>query len=729
MKDIAHLEEKLTSLDADDQAKIPLLQQLAIDTLPIDYAKSLQYAKKSLSIAKDISQTSPTTNVLIAKSLEIIGDVYNYQRLTEKAINSYQQAIKKYHTFEAKKDMAITQYKLGKVFHIISNYNEALACFRDSLTAGECINDKIIQASILYNIGSVYTDLGIYPKALEFNKKALELRQELGDQNGIAASYNNIGLVYHSIDNYSSALSNYRKSLKIKKELKNRRGIANTCNNIGNTYQNLGEYDKSIEYYLKSIKLKEELGIKRSTFSSLNNIGISYQRLANFEKAKKYYQKSLKLATEIDHKKAIANALNNIGTIYMDQDDSEKALEYFYDSLKIKEEIDDTKGMALSMRNIGNAYKTLKEYNKALEYSLKAFKLRKEIDDRSGIISSARGIGEIYTSLKRYDDAIIFLKESLESAKQIKAKGLIKDCYLSLSDHYVARSDFQNAYISYKQYSDVKNDIFNEEKNIRIEEMQARYEIEKRDREAEISHLKNVKLTAVVSELNQKNKLISQQKLQLSKTLKELKINRERLEIANSILRHDITNDLTVIRSAIRIYHRKKNSTILDEIDRRVAKSLDTITRQWKQEQYFRDHCDLREVKIEEVINEVIKKNCTCKIVVDGKANAYADNSIYSVFDNLITNSINHGKASKITIQISSSNDFCLLKFIDNGCGIPQEVKPHIYDEGFIHGDTGHTGIGLYIVKQTIKRYGGDIQVEDNNPHGAIFNIKLKRAL
>jgi len=33
----------------------------------------------------------------------------------------------------------------------------------------------------------------------------------------------------------------------------------------------------------------------------------------------------------------------------------------------------------------------------------------------------------------------------------------------------------------------------------------------------------------------------------------------------------------------------------------------------------------------------------------------------------------------------------------------------------------------LYIVKKTVERYGGSIHVEDNEPRGAVFVIKLKK--
>lgn len=66
---------------------------------------------------------------------------------------------------------------------------------------------------------------------------------------------------------------------------------------------------------------------------------------------------------------------------------------------------------------------------------------------------------------------------------------------------------------------------------------------------------------------------------------------------------------------------------------------------------------------------------------------------------------------------------------MDNGTGIPDKIKDKVFNEGFFHGQTGNTGIGLHIVRKTIERYGGSISVEDNEPSGTIFKINLKKAL
>jgi len=209
----------------------------------------------------------------------------------------------------------------------------------------------------------------------------------------------------------------------------------------------------------------------------------------------------------------------------------------------------------------------------------------------------------------------------------------------------------------------------------------------------------------------------------------ELKISRERLKVASSILRHDISNDFIVIKSALDLYRDEQDKTMLDEIEKRVGKSLNTIKKQREQEQFIDSHSDLDEYDIEKVAQDVIKNYQDIKIDVKGAGRVYADNAIYSVFENIISNAIKHGKTNKLDIDINCAEEFCEIRFADEGIGIPNEIKYKIFDEGFQYGENGHTGIGLYIVQKTIDDYDGEIFVEDNKPQGAVFVIRLKKTI
>jgi signal transduction histidine kinase len=70
---------------------------------------------------------------------------------------------------------------------------------------------------------------------------------------------------------------------------------------------------------------------------------------------------------------------------------------------------------------------------------------------------------------------------------------------------------------------------------------------------------------------------------------------------------------------------------------------------------------------------------------------------------------------------------------IDNGEGIPDEIKPRIFDRFLTpSAQKGSYGPGLHTVKLLIEAYGGRIQVNDRVPghpdKGTVIRFTLKKA-
>jgi len=213
------------------------------------------------------------------------------------------------------------------------------------------------------------------------------------------------------------------------------------------------------------------------------------------------------------------------------------------------------------------------------------------------------------------------------------------------------------------------------------------------------------------------------------KAEEDLRNDRERLKMLNKIIQHDISNDFIVIQSAINIFRRSSDVGMIDEIEKRVVKSLKTIDSYRKYESFIDSNQDLDEIEIAELFEDLIVEFTSIKFNIEGKCKVFADEALSSIFTNLIINSIKHGNASQIDIKISSHENMCKIMFMDNGMGIPDKIKFKIFQEGFFYGKSGNTGIGLHIVKKTVERYGGYIYAEDNKPKGTVFVISLRQAL
>ena len=198
----------------------------------------------------------------------------------------------------------------------------------------------------------------------------------------------------------------------------------------------------------------------------------------------------------------------------------------------------------------------------------------------------------------------------------------------------------------------------------------------------------------------------------------------EMLRTTNSILRHDIANNLQVITMALDIMEEKGDTSYISMIRNAARKSALLITSVKELDMRSPGDSKLEVLNVKQLLDSVISRH-NVEFTIEGNCNVMADQALLSVFDNIVSNAISHGKASKIGVQTRNLGERCQISIADNGKGIPDEVKPHVFNEGFKHGEAGHTGIGLFIAKKTIERYNGCIRVEDNSPSGARFTIEL----
>jgi PAS domain S-box-containing protein len=208
---------------------------------------------------------------------------------------------------------------------------------------------------------------------------------------------------------------------------------------------------------------------------------------------------------------------------------------------------------------------------------------------------------------------------------------------------------------------------------------------------------------------------------------KRLDTYREHLKLINRILRHDLLNDLTVIGSAINLYKNTSDVALLEEASGRVMKSSDLIRKMKELESLISSSSGLKMLNVSDVFEKAMGHYKSTGFHIDGSCQILADESFESVLENIINNAVIHGKTDKIDVMLEEKEDVCEIKIADYGVGIPDEIKDKIFQEDFKYGKTGKTGLGLYIVRKAVERYGGSVEVEDNLPTGCIFTLKLKK--
>jgi two-component system, sporulation sensor kinase D len=85
---------------------------------------------------------------------------------------------------------------------------------------------------------------------------------------------------------------------------------------------------------------------------------------------------------------------------------------------------------------------------------------------------------------------------------------------------------------------------------------------------------------------------------------------------------------------------------------------------------------------------------------------------------NLIKNSleaVNNG--GELILSLDKQDTNCIIKVVDNGSGIPEDVLTQIFNPFFTSKENG-TGLGLVVCKRIIQSYGGKIQIKSKSNEG-----------
>jgi signal transduction histidine kinase len=218
----------------------------------------------------------------------------------------------------------------------------------------------------------------------------------------------------------------------------------------------------------------------------------------------------------------------------------------------------------------------------------------------------------------------------------------------------------------------------------------------------------------------------------------ELENSYEKTNLYLDIMSHDIKNATTVsimysdmLREMLDGEPKEYAVKLMESIRRtiEITDHVSTIRRLHEEKPV------LKEMNLDEVIRREIEQYPSTTIHYSPSSfSVLADDLISEIFANLIGNSIKFGGEDVvISIRTASVGDFIEVIIEDTGPGIGDDTKKMIFDR-FQRGGTQKSGkgLGLYIVRMLVERYGGIIQVMDRvyaYPHqGAAFRFTLRKA-
>lgn len=262
---------------------------------------------------------------------------------------------------------------------------------------------------------------------------------------------------------------------------------------------------------------------------------------------------------------------------------------------------------------------------------------------------------------------------------------------------------------------------------------------------------------AILNSLNQREmesrRLVTELKLrdqneELTKTNDLLrKINMELDNFVYSVshnLRAPLMSVLGLV-SVARMEDKKAqrpDDKLFNMIEHSIHRLDDTLKEILDYSRNARTETSVAEVPLEDLFNDTLERlrylngfdRIDKEIRVVGDAAVFSDVYRLSIiFQNLISNSIKYQDAEKarsyIRIIADVSDEDIRIQFSDNGMGIRQEYLPKIFSMFFRATERSEgAGLGLYIVKESVTKLGGDITLDSTFNEGTTFNIRIPNA-
>ncbi|HEY4691845.1 MAG TPA: tetratricopeptide repeat protein [Bellilinea sp.] len=569
------------------------------------------------------------------------------------------------------------------------------------LEAGEAASDPLYirgLAESLRNLGALHTQVGDYEEALRVLLEALELYEQIEDRRDRITVYAQIGAVYLYLSSFVNALQYTLKGLELARLSEERELEGALLNNLATIYILRQEHSRALPYLLKTLQIAESAGDMRTQAEALDNICNVYCRLESPEEALAAGEKSLMLYRELGESQGEAEVLNTLGTVYQ----------------------------------------AAHEYQRALECYSGALVLSRKIALRYETIGALLHIASVKADQNQMEEALKTLKQGLELAEEIGAKGRLVEVHQSLSSVYNKSGQFQRALFHYESFHQIKEQVFNDEAETRLKNLEVVYQVEAARRDAEIEQLKNVALKQEIHERFQAQQALLAANQQLQVEIEE----REQLIQDLNAFAHMVAHDLkTPLQSlAILSFMLESVLTKLEGADealnltgeiRQTGQKANSIIMELLTLASLRSRdVEPTDLQMELVVAEAIKRvsflleNSGARLTVADEWPAVRGHGpwIEEVWVNLISNAVRYGGKPPVVQAGGEVLPGRMTRFWvrDNGIGIAPADQGKLFQDFSRLNTTqaaGH-GLGLSIVRRIIEKLGGEVGVISSGVDG-----------
>jgi serine phosphatase RsbU (regulator of sigma subunit) len=278
-----------------------------------------------------------------------------------------------------------------------------------------------------------------------------------------------------------SSLSLCKKALVLAEQLHDTINLALAKAKCARYYILKSDFENATAALNSAIGLQQAAGDKNGLAYSYKLKAIMMKRIGNVSDALSLQQQSVQLYREAGNPKGMCSALINLVLDYIagkQFDLAENAL----DTVAAHPEGNQGSDRYFYWQNRGKLQFARQDYSAALVYYDSARNVATQFEMTDSYVTLLSIIAEADIQLGRYDEAQVTLTESCNLARKNNLDHELNESLMILTELYVSRGDYKNAFLTNKEQTDLAQKIYNIDRVNKINELEKRLELSEKEK-------------------------------------------------------------------------------------------------------------------------------------------------------------------------------------------------------------------------------------------------------
>ena len=352
---------------------------------------------------------------------------------------------------------------------------------------------------IVLKLSGLYTE-NAPEKAEKYLEKSMILAKKLKDKTNIGFVYQQKALYHEKLGEFEEGLENIKESLQFADNTYNGQKL-----NIfallakGSILRRMSKYEDAYQSFLEANKIAEASKNDTLLYSTYAQLGIISVTLKDNERAIQYHTKAIEIAKRLKSNRKISKSYGNLGIICRENENYTDGIEYNKKAMEYALKSGDSSSISYAMAELGTMYNRAGEYKKATPILLEAIAIRERNHEQNELAYTYFYIASNMSNLGKINESENWMRKALAQAKNINNVKQVIDCYQMMGIIFEKNKKSDSSLKYFKTYIGMRDSLSGISVKEKIEELNIKYETQKKDLKIKDQKLKNTYLFASIA--------------------------------------------------------------------------------------------------------------------------------------------------------------------------------------------------------------------------------------